>query len=180
MSSTTVGITDDALVETERLWLRPFVDDDVTEYAAIAAKPEVTRFLGTGDPTPTGMSVARAQRWIDAWREAEADGLGVFAVVEKSTGKLIGHCGFSRLPDGRVEIDYAFDTSAWGKGYGTEAARAMVEYGSMQLGLKEFIGMAYPENYGSIGIFRKLGMVPLGSGFHHGSDLVIFSWLHYD
>ena len=52
----------------------------------------------------------------------------------------------------------------------------MVEYGSEQLGLSEFIGMAYPENLGSIGIFRKLGMVPLGSEFHHGSDLVIFGW----
>ena len=161
-------------IVTQRLEIRPFTVADVPAYALILAKPEVTRYLGTGAPTPPGESESRAARWISMWQEAETAGLGVFAVFERESGDLIGHCGFTRVPDGRVEIDYAFDSTAWGKGYGTEAARTMLEYGREHLGVTELIGMAYPENSGSIGIFRKLGMSRFGTEHHHGSDLEIY------
>ena len=95
--------------------------------------------------------------------------------MEKKSGNLIGHCGIRPIPDGRVELLYAYDPSAWGKGYGTEAAAAVLEYGKENFEIDELIAIAYPQNPASIGIIKKLGFESIGKEEHFGKMLEVYS-----
>ncbi|MCL2595338.1 MAG: GNAT family N-acetyltransferase [Promicromonosporaceae bacterium] len=157
------------MIATERLLLRRFTDADADAYAAILMKPEVTRYLGSGQGA-TGEGIAALREQFQAvWN----DGYGVFAVVEQATGSLIGHCGIRPIPDGRIELLYAYDPATWGKGYATEAGRAALDYAREHFPVAEVIGMAYPQNHGSIAVLEKLGFQRIGTEQHFGHDLIL-------
>lgn len=151
-------------ITTDNLLLRPFEPGDVDAYAAIRAKPEVVRYLPGG---PEGAADARAKAeqlipaFIAAWRDP---GYGPWAVVERASGRLIGHAGLRLLPElgGETEILYMLDSDCWGRGYATEAAEAACRYGFETLGLDHLIALALPENAGSIRVMQKLGMTAEG------------------
>lgn len=143
--------------ETERLRLRPFSADDVNVYAAIIfADPEVMRYLPKRDAPPR----ERAQRTMDFFNEHwKQYRYRPWAVIEKVSGELIGHCGLRFIPEiSETEVLYAFAKSSWNKGYATEAARASVELGFNEVGLKRIIALAVPENIASRRVMKHCGL----------------------
>jgi len=152
---------------TERLEIRRFRQRDKEEYVKIITNPDVYKYLGDGK----GIDRDSAQKMVTFYSFS----LGIFAVVEKASGRLIGHCGIRPIPDCRIELLYAYDPNAWGKGYGTEAAKAVLDYGRENLEIDELIGVAYPENPSSIGIMRKLGFKSIGKEEHFGKMLEVFA-----
>jgi len=151
---------------TERLILRRFTPQDEQAYADIMANPNVYRYLGTGRGVPRE-SVAQH---ITSWNSTFGHGLGVYAVVEQPSGNLIGHCGVRGLPCGRKEILYAFDESAWGKGYATEAAKTVLQSHNY----RPLIAVSYPENLASISVIKKLGFRHVGQEEMFGKMLELF------
>lgn len=84
---------------SERLILRQFSKEDLEDYTAIMTNPQVTCFLGTGkEKTPEDVR----QVLIHFQNCLDKNGFGVWAVVLKESGKLIGHCGFLPLETGRM------------------------------------------------------------------------------
>ena len=152
---------------TERLEIRRFRQADKEQYAKIMTNPAVYKYLGSGK----GLDEAGARKLLTFFSFS----LGVFAVVERNSGNLIGHCGIRPIEDGRIELLYAYDPSAWGKGYGTEAAVAVLEYGRENFEIDELIAMAYAENPASIGIIEKLGFKSIGQEEHFGNMLEVYS-----
>jgi ribosomal-protein-alanine N-acetyltransferase len=146
-------------IETPRLILRPFTLDDAANHARIYAKPEVTRYLSRGPFL--GEEAARRSRaslnlFIDHWKE---HGFGVWAVIDRATGALIGQCGLKYLPDSpEVEILYALDTPYWGQGVATEAAAAALRHGFESTRLERIVAVAMPEHRRSHRVMEKLGM----------------------
>jgi ribosomal-protein-alanine N-acetyltransferase len=152
---------------TERLELRHFTKSDHPAYSAMWAKPEFYRYLGDGHAKPDDF----APRFATSLEYSR----GVFAVVERATGTLLGHCGVRPIPDGRIELLYAYDPLAWGKGYATEAARAVLAYARQTFEIDCLIAMAYPANPASANVMRKLGFTPSGTEEHFGHMLDVFS-----
>ena len=145
-------------IKTNRLEINRFKENDVRSYSEIMIKPEVTRFLGNGTPWLKEEAEKRAEQKIKFINECiKEKGFGVYAVRESSTGQLIGHCGFQKLEDGRLEFLYAYDPSVWGKGYAQEAGKALLDYARENFCFPELIGLVYPENEGSINVLKKLG-----------------------
>ena len=155
------------MINTERLILRRFTADDAEAYGNIWAKPSFYRFLATG----TGISANAASRMIDMHESSWGHGLGTYAVIERESGKLLGHCGVRGLPCGRKEILYAYDESAWGSGYATEAAKAVLAAHS---DVRPLIAVSYPENPGSIAVLKKVGFRHVGQEKMFGKDLESF------
>jgi len=153
-------------ITTDRLLLRKFNTDDEQAYSEIMTKPCVYQFLGTGQPIQSDI----IGRMIMSWNSTFGHGLGVYAVVEKASGKLIGHCGVRGLPCGRKEILYAYDDSAWGKGYATEAAKAVLQNHST----RPLIAVSYPQNSASINVIKKLGFEHTGQEEMFGMMLEMF------
>src|SRR5436305_7920481 len=141
-------------LETERLLLRWFRESDFPEYLAISSDPEVMKFLG-GKP----------QTEIEAWKSMAAfmghwyfRGYGVWAVEEKSSGKLIGRIGFMD-PAGwpGFELGWTLARASWGKGYATEGARRAMAYAFTELNRDHVISLIQPENVNSISVAERLG-----------------------
>lgn len=139
-----------------------FTLDDLDVYhERIYSDAEVMRYLPPGTVRPR----EDAERALKFFIEYCNDHLfGVWAVVEKTSGKMIGHAGllhFRDYPD-EVEVLYALGKAWWGKGYAAEAARASVQHGFETAGLERIYAVAYPENKASQRVIEKIGMASQG------------------
>lgn len=142
-------------LETDRLRLRAFRNEDLEAYAAMCADPEVMRFLGTG------VTLSRD----DAWRSMAGflghwalRGYGMWALEEKATGALVGRAGFLN-PEGwpGFELGWTLGRPHWGKGYATEAARRALAYAFDEMGRDVVISLIRPANVRSAQVARRLG-----------------------
>ena len=159
----------DKVIETDRLILRPFIDSDVEDVFAFNSHPEVIRYTGEV-PIKT---LQDAQNIISTiWkRDYDVHGYGRFAVVYKPENKVIGFSGLKWEPDlGETDIGYRFLPEYWGQGIATESCIPVMEYGFNELGLKQIVGLAYPENIASCRVLEKIGMEHYKTGFFPGDD----------
>lgn len=149
---------------TERLVLRPTVPDDVERALEIRSDREVARNLASATIPPdtqkmTDWFAGHAQEW----REGSAYR---FAITLED--RLIGVCDIFDIADGEGEIGYWLDRAVWGRGYGLEAARRLVQFGVEDLGLTSLLAGCADDNAGSSAIIRRLGFARL-------DDVRIFS-----
>ena len=142
------------MIETERLILRRFVDDDRDTAARWNADPEFTRHLA-GVQTRE-QSDAGFDRWLAHWEE---HGFGLLAVEWRETGALIGRAGpsFHRVWPDDPEVGWALDPAWWGRGIATEAGRAAVDWAFGPLGYARVVSITTEANLASRGVMAKLG-----------------------
>lgn len=155
------------IAETNRLVIRPWnLKTDVEPAFEIYSNPEVTHFLKTKvDSLATQRAVL--QRWINRSIELN-NGTGLWAMVHNETGEIVGTIILIQLPDNHgnltqdYEIGWHLKRSSWGKGYATEAAKAILAYGFQQLNLPVIYAVVNPVNTASMRVTQRLGMAPLG------------------
>jgi RimJ/RimL family protein N-acetyltransferase len=146
-----------SVLETERLSLRQLTTDDTAFIVDLLNQPSFIRNIGDrGVRNPDD-----AVRYLENGPLAsyQKNGFGLYGVVLKDTGALIGMCGLIRR-DGldAVDIGYAFLPPYWSKGYAYEAASAVMADGLNRLGLKRIVAIVSPDNQGSIRVLEKLGL----------------------
>jgi RimJ/RimL family protein N-acetyltransferase len=147
------------IVETERLLLREFVEDDAEAFFAFSGDPVVMQH--TGEPPSTCVEQVRLQ--IREYPDYERHGYGRWAVIYKPDRQIVGFNGLKFLDDlQEVDLGYRFRADYWGKGIATESSEAVLRYGFETLGLKRIIGLVLPENEASIRVLKKVGMRPDG------------------
>ncbi len=138
-------------VETSRLRLRAIAASDWPAIFAYMSDPRVTAFL------PEGVLDETASRSFAETRSGE-DG-GAVAVIEKASGHMIGHMPFHPwLAPQTHEIGWAFHREHQGKGYATEAARALLAHAFDVLKAHRVIATCQPENSASWRVAEKLGL----------------------
>ncbi len=145
-------------LHTERLVLREWRSEDLDPFAALNSDPEVMRFM------PKLLSrdecAARIQSIRDHFRD---HGFGLWAVEVRGVTPFIGFVGLS-IPRFEapfmpcVEVGWRLAREAWGNGFATEAARAAVEFGFSEIGLKEILSYTVPDNLPSRRVMERLGM----------------------
>ena len=161
-------------LETDRLVLRMFVDDDLDAYYAICSDPEVMEFIGQG----------KTMNRLDAWRQIavmlghwQLRGYGSWAIEEKASGRLVGRVGFINPADWPgLEIGWALGRSSWGLGYATEAARAALQYGFRTFGFSRVISLIHRENTRSIGVSERLGGIEDGTTELLGMRVLVYAY----
>jgi len=159
-------------IETARLLMRRFRDEDLDDLARIFGDPEVTRFLQDGTTPTKEECVTHLNNFKNRyWDEY---GFGRWALIDKSGGALVGYCGL-RLLEGTPELAYVLAKSAWGKGLATEAARACLRYAFEHLGLERVVAVTRPLNAASRRVMDRLGMTFEGERDFYGYDCVLFS-----
>ena len=106
----------------------------------------------------------------------EERGIGFLAVIEKETNEFAGWAGLWVLKEtSEIEVGYGLRKASWGKGYATEAAERILQYGFEDLRLDKIVAVAYPENEASINVMKKLGMSHVGIGRFYDNDLVQYA-----
>ncbi|MFK5889339.1 MAG: GNAT family N-acetyltransferase [Flavobacteriaceae bacterium] len=146
-----------AIIETERTFMRPFTEDDTQAVFDFGSNKEVQKH--TGDKLLE--SIDQAKNTIrNVWfADYKKYGYGRWAVVHKKDNKVIGFAGLKYLPEFRkTDIGYRFLPQYWGQGIATEVSLPIIKYGFEKLGLKEIIGIADPVNKGSIKVLQKIGL----------------------
>lgn len=169
-------------IETDRLVLRPYTPSDsarVQEMCADWAVASMT--LTMPHPYPEGA----AEPWIAGHAEQFRDGSAVrLAVTRKSDGRVVGTVGLDvSKKHTRAELSYMVAKECWGRGYCTEASRALMRFGFDVLGLNRIHATHFPRNPASGRVMQKLGMAREGLlrqyARGHGAyeDLVMYSVL---
>ena len=137
-------------LETRRLICRSFTLEDLDDFVAIQADPEVMQYIGD-----VQSSEESNQQLLKIIRLDQESGLARFAVERKDKSGLIGYCGFK--PAGYfIDLGYQYCRAAWGHGFGLEAAKAIREYGLSELGIANMEAGGSAQNIASIKIMEKL------------------------
>jgi RimJ/RimL family protein N-acetyltransferase len=144
------------VIRTERLLLRPWTEADRARFAAIVADPEVAG--------PLGGARIQAPDYFDAMRAFWAEhGYGQIAIA--ADGVLVGRIGLRRVPaewnhpmSGLFEVGWMLARPAWGRGYATEAAQAMLAWGFQVLDLPRVWSWTDAANLRSQAVMRRLGL----------------------
>jgi len=147
------------ILETPRLIIRNWEDRDRDLFHVINSDEEVMRFFPfRRDRSQSDELFNHLQKMISE------TGLGFYALEEKEGGQCIGFAGLARtslephLQDGTVEIGWRLATPFWGKGYVTEAGKALIEYAFGTLGLSEVVSFAVHNNERSTAVMQRIGM----------------------
>jgi RimJ/RimL family protein N-acetyltransferase len=145
------------VLTTERLVLRPVTLRDHAVLLAHWTSPDVRRFLFDGGI----MSEDEVTEAIeDSTRDFAAAGYGVWLIQEKDRAELVGTAGLRPLEELGLEIFYSLAPGSWGRGYATEAARAVVDHALGTLGLPEVLAEVDEGNTASIRVIERLGLTP--------------------
>lgn len=141
--------------QTNRLLLRETSTADAQMMYELNNDPEVIRY--TGDPP--FKSVEDATIFLNQYDHFQKYNRGRWAVVDKSTGEVLGWCGLKYHEDSlENDLGYRFFQKHWNKGYATEASHLALQYGFRRLGLDSVIARAVKENTASIQVMKKLGL----------------------
>lgn len=162
-------------IETPRLIIRLFREEDIPLFVAVHQKPEVITYL------PKRSAEEHTKFLQDTLSYGDIP-LNRWVIEEKSTGNFIGSCLLREFDKGNpevVEIGYSFDTPYWGKGYGTEMALAIKEYAFTLPNVKKLVAVTEQENVASKAVLLKTGLVAKGTVVRYPETLEL-SYFEYE
>ena len=160
-------------LETARLILQPFREEDVDVLAELMANADFMRFsLGVFSRDQTISFLEKLIDWDRRGRPSQ------FAVLHRDDHRLIGYCGFfHQHVDGtnEIEIGYRLHPDYWNKGLATEAARAVRDHAFADLKLARVISLIHPDNLPSRRVAEKNGMNVEKEALFRGFPTLVFA-----
>ena len=164
-------------LETERLKLRGLRLDDFVDSATMWGDPKVAQYIG-GKPLTEEECWSRFLRYVGHWSLL---GFGYWVAEEKATGNFVGEIGFADYKrdlepslKGMPEIGWVMASQAHGRGYATEAVRAVVEWGDSHFQAARTACIIAPENLASIRVAVKCGYRELQRATYKGQPTLMF------
>ena len=161
------------ILETTRLILRTWTLADAANLFEICRDDEVMKYVGTGKGYKTLKEAEDFLVWVATYQKE--NGFCRWAVLEKSSGEIVGSCGFAR-PHGteEIELGYLLARKHWGRGFATEAADACLQFGFEKLNFREIIAMTDLENTASQKVLEKIGFVKRGIEIYKGEKNLVY------
>jgi len=152
-------------VQTARLQLRPIAEEDVDALADLDALPEVRAAVD-----PFGEHVPEDTAALRAYERRLVGRRGFLAALERQTGTLVGWFQFEETDarPGERELGYRLHPDAWGKGYATEGAAALLREAFACPGITRVYAHSLLDNPGSIRVMEKIGMTYAGPWSYRG------------
>jgi len=156
-------------MQTERLILRNWQDEDYPAFVALNACERVMQFF------PDKLQPAASIAMADSLREHIAlNGWGLWALEERDSGQFIGFTGLQATPHNlpcspATEVGWRLARQFWGKGYATEAASAALAFAFHELQLNEVVSFTSILNSPSERVMRRIGMTNTHQNFNHPS-----------
>jgi RimJ/RimL family protein N-acetyltransferase len=160
------------ILETPRLALRQFTEDDVDNLFNLNSDPEVMRYLTGGRPTPREEIRDQFIPFHLAVYE-RLDRLGTWAAESTATGEFLGWFHFRPGHDSditNVDLGYRLRRSAWNKGYATEGSRALISRGFTSLGVRRVFAHTMTVNTASRRVMEKCGLTLVRTTPYEGTD----------
>lgn len=165
------------MVETSRLTLRPMKEDDLDDMFRIFSDKNVLNAFDLGS-----FSLEQMRRWIDRNLSHQKEhGYGLFSVILKSNGELIGDCGLEHTDfKGRpcAELGYDLLSRYWNRGYATEAAGAVRDYAIEELRIDPDSICSFIRRSGKASqrVSEKIGMHMVKEYTRYGTDYFLYAF----
>jgi RimJ/RimL family protein N-acetyltransferase len=141
---------------TARLGLRRFTPEDLDFLAGLYGDPDVTRYLGGTRDRANTASLLRT-RILDYYEEHP--GLGIWLTVDRASRARLGFHLLNHIQgESIIQVGYVLARTAWGQGYATEMAAAVVQHAFVELGLPRVSGMTSLGNHASQRVLEKIGL----------------------
>jgi [ribosomal protein S5]-alanine N-acetyltransferase len=141
---------------TDRLGLRRFTPSDLDWLAPLYSDDDFTRFLG-GKKDREKLEVLFAERFLGYYDQHP--GLGIWATIERATGDRLGFHLLNHIQgESIIQVGFGLRKDAWGRGFATEMAAAVLRYGFTELVLPRIVGMASRLNVASQRVLAKIGL----------------------
>lgn len=151
-------------LETKRLILKPLDPSHLDDLIKLRSDPEVMKYIGEEGKVQTKEQVENFVRCGSGYYEEY--GLDFFSVFEKHSGEFVGQAGLFHVGfdtnQSDIELAYRLHTKFWNRGYATELAKALIDYGFKTLSLPKIIAAVHPENERSRKVMEKAGMSYIG------------------
>jgi len=150
----------DVYLETERLILRRFTMDDEDLLFELDNDPDVMQYINGGAPVPREEIVDETLPAFLSYYE-RFDGYGFWAVIDKEFGRFLGWFHFRPRPSDpplEPELGYRLHRFCWGRGYGTEGSRALIDKGFAEYGIDRVHAETMTVNIGSRRVMEKAGL----------------------
>jgi RimJ/RimL family protein N-acetyltransferase len=164
----------DIYLETARMVLRQFTEDDVPLLVELDSDPEVMRYLTGGEPTPEARIREEVlPRLIRQYGTSKR--FGLFAAHEKAGGEFLGWFAFRPKKDSGSddpELGYRLRRAAWGKGYATEGSLALIRKGFTELGVQRVFAETMFVNDGSRHVMEKAGLTYVRTFFQDWPEAI--------
>lgn len=160
-------------IETDRLLIRELSAEDENGLFELDSDPEVHRYLGN-KPVKTREEIRAVI--LNIRQQYKDNGIGRWAVIEKSTGNFIGWTGlkFMKTPVNNhsdyYDLGYRFIKKYWGKGYATETALASLKHGFETMHLSEIYAMTEVGNIASKNVLEKVGLYCMETFDYEGEE----------
>ncbi|MEM9548389.1 MAG: GNAT family N-acetyltransferase [Bacteroidota bacterium] len=167
------------VLETERLVLREITLDDKKQMFRLHSDPSVQKYTGES----VIESIEEMEKAIKSRvHNYKKYGYGRWATFLKNEMQYVGWAGLAYLPEfDEIDLGYRFLPEYWGMGIGTEASRAILDYGFDHLHLERIIAIAMKENKASIRIMEKVGMeFDKFAPYDPGGEDVVWYWCDKD
>jgi RimJ/RimL family protein N-acetyltransferase len=163
-------------LETERLRIRAFVDEDAAPLHDVLGSPEVMRWTPSAPSKDLAETAERLGR-TRAFTARQPPGLGMWALELRAGGEVLGQVGLFPVEGKGPQIEVAYELAprAWGQGYATEAARALIEYGFGELGLDRIVALIIQANTRSRRVAEKCAMSLEGPGTFYKLELLVYA-----
>ncbi|OCK50186.1 acetyltransferase [Chryseobacterium sp. CBo1] len=143
------------ILETNRLLLREFDISDAENFYKLNSNLNVIKYTGNS----AFKDINEAREFLENYSDYQRNGYGRWAVINKSTNQFLGWCGLKYDEDlDETDIGFRFFEHFWNQGFGTESAKACLDYGFNELHLKTIVGRAMKENMASIKVLEKIGL----------------------
>jgi len=173
MTAMTQFAAEDLVLETQRLRLRRFRDEDANAVFAIIGDRVAMQFY------PKTFNREDAKQWVARnQRRYRDDGYGLFAVTLKDNEEVIGDCGIIKQDvegETAMEVGYHFRRDQWGRGYATEAARACMGLAFDAFEADKVISLIRPENVPSRRVAERNGMKLDREVVHYGLPHLVYA-----
>lgn len=161
-------------LETERLILHQFTEDDLDNLCELNSDPDVMFFINGGRPITRAENEEQFLASYLRYHQ-RGDGYGFYAAIERATGEFLGWFHFrphEGAPQDEPELGYRLMKSAWGKGYGTEGAKAVIHKGFTELGVRRVVASTMVVNVGSRRVMEKSGLRLVRTFFQEWPDKI--------
>ena len=161
-------------IQTKRLEIRPFTEQDLDAFAEIVKDPEVMRFSISGTLSRDGAREYLQKRILDHYAKY---GYGLWALIDREERGLVGFAGLiTQMIEGEqmVELGYRLDTKRWGQGLATEAGQAICRYAFGTLKFSRIISVIEPNNDRSVRVAERLGMHIWKKATFHGISVNLY------
>ena len=161
-------------LETLRLELRAFGPGDFDLLWRLDSDPRVMKYIADGKPASRDAVTQRLKRFI-RYPTLYPD-LGVWRATRRDTGAYIGWFALNYAGKSTdIEVGYRLLPEVWGRGFATEGAKALVDYGFDDLDLDRIIGVTHPGNKASQRVLMKAGLEDIGWGRYYDRRLRLFA-----